>query len=114
MKYLVTDATGAFGARAIQTLSSKVPSSQIVASVREISKAQNLIDMGIEVRQADFNQMDSLEKAFAGIDRILMISTNEPVHEKRIAQHMNAIEAAKKNQVHLSSHLREMGKLDLP
>lgn len=62
MKYLVTDATGAFGARAIQTLSSKVPSSQIVASVREISKAQ----------------------------------------------------AAKKNQVHLSSHLREMGKLDLP
>lgn len=101
MKYLVTGATGAFGTRAIKTLSTKVPTSEIVASVRDKSKANELIEMGIEVRQADFNDEQSLEKAFEGIDRVLMISTNEPVHDKRIAQHINAINAAKKNQVKL-------------
>ena len=101
MKYLVTGATGAFGTRAIKTLSQKVPTSEIVAGVRDKSKANNLIDMGIEVRQADFNDEQSLENAFEGIDRVLMISTNEPVHDKRIAQHINAINAAKKNQVKL-------------
>lgn len=53
------------------------------------------------MRQADFNDEQSLENAFEGIDRVLMISTNEPVHDKRIAQHINAINAAKKNQVKL-------------
>lgn len=101
MKYLVTGATGAFGTRAIKTLSTKVPTSEIVASVRDKSKANELIEMGIEVRQADFNDEQSLEKAFEGMDRVLMISTNEPVHDKRIAQHINAINAAKKNQVKL-------------
>lgn len=101
MKYLVTGATGAFGTRAIKTLSQRVPTSEIVASVRDKEKAHELIEMGIEVRQADFNDEQSLEKAFEGIDRVLMISTNEPVHDKRIAQHINAINAAKKNQVKL-------------
>ena len=96
MKYLVTGATGAFGTRAIKTLSQRVPTSEIVASVRDKEKAHELIEMGIEVRQADFNDKQSLEKAFEGIDRVLMISTNEPVHDKRIAQHINAINAAKK------------------
>lgn len=101
MKYLVTGATGDFGTRAITTLSQKVPTSDIVASTRNKAKAHELIAMGIEVRQADFNDEQSLEKAFVGIDRILMISTNEPVHDKRIAQHINAINAAKKNQIKL-------------
>lgn len=101
MRYLVTGATGAFGTRAIKTLSQRVPTSEIVASVRDKEKAHKLIEMGIEVRQADFNDKQSLEKAFEGIDRVLMISTNEPVHDKRIAQHINAINAAKKNQVKL-------------
>ncbi len=101
MKYLVTGATGAFGTRAIKTLSQRVPTSEIVSSVRDKEKAHELIEMGIEVRQADFNDEQSLEKAFEGIDRVLMISTNEPVHDKRIAQHINAINAAKKNQVKL-------------
>lgn len=101
MKYLVTGAAGAFGSRVIQTLTQKVPSNEIIAGVTDMSKAKNLMDAGIEVRYVDFNNVDSLEKAFAGVERILMISTNEPVHEKRIAQHTNAIDAAKKNGVKL-------------
>lgn len=97
MKYLVTGATGAFGARAIETLSKKVGVGDIAASVRDKSKAKKLIDMGIDVRQADFNDPRSLDEAFSGIDRVLMVSTNEPIDEKRIKQHTNAINAAKKN-----------------
>lgn len=101
MKYLVTGATGSFGTRAIETLLKSIPANDIVASVRDITKADRISNLGIEVRQADFNDPASLELAFKGVDRILMISTNEPVNDRRIAQHVNAINAAKKEGVDL-------------
>lgn len=101
MKYLVTGATGSFGTRAIESLLKEVNAENIVASVRDIAKADKIKSLGVEVRQADFNDYDSLVSAFKGIDRILMISTNEPVNDKRIAQHLNAINASKKERVKL-------------
>lgn len=101
MKYLVTGATGAFGSHAVETLLKSVSASDIIACVRDKTKAEKYSALGVEVRQADFDDVASLEKAFVGVDRILVVSTNEPVHEKRIAQHTNAINAAKKNGVAL-------------
>ena len=101
MKYLVTGATGAFGSHAVETLLKSVSASNIIACVRDKTKAEKYSTLGVEVRQADFNNATSLEKAFDGVDRILVVSTNEPVHDKRIAQHTNAINAVKKNGVAL-------------
>lgn len=50
MKYLVTGAAGAFGSRAIQTLTQKVPSNEIIAGVTDMSKAKNLMDAGTKAR----------------------------------------------------------------
>lgn len=101
MKILVTGATGALGNRVVETLLKSVPANQVVASVRDTTKAEHLHAQGVEVRQGDFNDPSSLDRAFEGIDRLLIISTTEPVNEKRIAQHVNAVQAAKRANVKL-------------
>ncbi len=93
-KYLVTGASGQLGALAIDALLKKVPASQVVALVRRAEAAAPLEAKGVEVRIGDYTDVDALEKAFAGIDRLLLISSSEV--GQRAAQHKNAVDAAKK------------------
>lgn len=93
-KYLVTGASGQLGALAVDALLTKVPASQIVALVRRSEAAAPLEAKGVEVRIGDYADPASLEKAFAGIDRLLLISSSEV--GQRAPQHKNAIDAAKK------------------
>ncbi len=92
MKYLVTGATGALGSLVVQKLLDLVSAEEIVVSVRDEKKGQTLIDSGVEVRQGDFTDPESLKKAFAGIDRLLLISS---VGADRKTQHENVVTAAK-------------------
>jgi NAD(P)H dehydrogenase (quinone) len=93
MKMLVTGATGKFGTKVVETLLKTVPASQIAVSVRNSDKAEGLRARGIEVRQGDFDHPESLTSTFAGIDRLLIISTDGD-NETRIQQHTNAVAAA--------------------
>jgi NAD(P)H dehydrogenase (quinone) len=93
MKMLVTGATGKFGTKVVETLLKTVPASQIAVSVRNPEKAEGLRARGIEVRQGDFDRPESLTSAFAGIDRLLIISADGD-NETRIRQHTNAVTAA--------------------
>jgi NAD(P)H dehydrogenase (quinone) len=52
---------------------------------------------GASTRKADFDDPKSLDAAFQGVDRLLIISTD--AIGRRSAQHRNAIEAAKKARV---------------
>lgn len=91
---LVTGATGHLGSATIDFLLETTPSTQIAALVRDVAKAGNLAEKGVEVRQGDYSDADSLSKAFEGIDTLLLISSSSM--ENRLLQHTNAIEAAKK------------------
>jgi NAD(P)H dehydrogenase (quinone) len=74
-----------------------VAADQIVAASRNPAKLADLAGKGVETRAADFDDPASLEKAFAGIDRLLLISTDElAVPGKRLAQHKAAVAAAVK------------------
>ncbi|MDO3677155.1 SDR family oxidoreductase [Paenibacillus ehimensis] len=95
MKLLVTGATGKLGTKVVETLLKTVPASQLAVSVRNPEKAEGLRARGVEVRQGDFDRPDSLETAFAGIDRLLMISADGD-NETRIRQHANAVAAAER------------------
>lgn len=95
MKVLVTGATGHFGGLVVEHLVGKLSPSQIAVSVRNVEKAQALADQGIEVRQGDFDQPETLEKAFSGIDKLLIVSTDLD-NATRIRQHSAAVAAAKK------------------
>lgn len=98
MKMLVTGATGKLGKKVVEHLLKTVPASQLAVSVRNPEKAENLRALGVDVRQGDFGVPESLDSAFAGVDRMLLISADGD-NETRIRQHTNAIEAAVRAKV---------------
>lgn len=95
MKLLVTGATGKLGSKVVETLLKTVPASELIVSVRNPEKAEGLKKRGVEVRHGDFDQPDTLDAAFAGVDRLLLISADGD-NETRIRQHGDAVEAAKR------------------
>lgn len=95
MKILVTGATGQLGAKVVNALLAAVPAEELAVSVRNPEKAAALRDRGVDVRHGDFDDAASLDTAFAGIDRILIISTDGD-NETRTRQHLAAVAAAKR------------------
>jgi NAD(P)H dehydrogenase (quinone) len=94
MTLVVTGATGQLGRHVITELLARgVPAGQIVAAVRQPEKAADLAAQGVQVRQADYTQPDTLRTAFAGATKVLLISSSEV--GQRAAQHANVIAAAK-------------------
>ena len=96
---VVTGATGQLGKLVVEELLKTVPASQIVAAVRDPQKAQDLAVKGLEVRQADYAQPESLAAAFAGAEKVLLISSSEV--GQRVAQHQAVIDAARTTGVKL-------------
>ena len=94
MKILVTGATGGFGSYALAKLQKLVPQSEIFALARSEQKAAKLKEAGFSVRIAAYDDPTSLEEAFAGIDRLLFVSSSEL--GSRQSQHKNVVDAAKK------------------
>jgi NAD(P)H dehydrogenase (quinone) len=98
MKTLVTGATGKLGSVVVETLLKSVPAEQLVVSVRNPEKAEAFRSRGVEVRQGDFDRPETLDAAFTGIDRLLLISTDGD-NETRIRQHTAAVAAAQRAKV---------------
>jgi NAD(P)H dehydrogenase (quinone) len=98
MKILITGATGELGSKVVETLLKTVPVSQLAVSVRNPEKAEGLRARGVEVRHGDFDKPETLDSAFSGIDRLLIISTFGD-HETIMRQHTNAVVAAQRAQV---------------
>ncbi|QJE94736.1 SDR family oxidoreductase [Luteolibacter luteus] len=89
----ITGATGQLGRLVLAQLLKTVPADQLVAVVRDSSKAANFAERGVSVRVAAYGDRAALAKAFEGVERVLLISSNEL--GQRVAQHVSAIEAAK-------------------
>lgn len=111
---LVTGATGNFGSKAIAHLLKKgVPANDIAALARSKGSAKSLEDQGIDVRIGNYDDVDSMVKAFAGIDRLLLVSSSDRgAIENRTRHHINAITAAKEakvKHVYYTSFVRKEG-----
>ncbi len=96
-KIFVTGANGQLGRLVIDALLARVPAKQIVAGVRTPEKADELVALGVEVRETDYNRPETLEQAFVGIDKLLLISSSEV--GKRLPQHQAVIAAAQQAEV---------------
>lgn len=94
MKIGVTGATGQLGTLVIKELKKRIPNDEIVALVRSPERATKL---GVEIRKFDYSNRDGLTDSLKGIDRLLLISSNEI--GQRAKQHLNVIESAWKNGV---------------
>ncbi|MFI7454263.1 SDR family oxidoreductase [Nonomuraea sp. NPDC049714] len=94
MSLVVTGATGRLGRLVVEALLERgVTPSEIVATGRDIQKIKDLADRGVTVRRADFDEPDGLAAAFAGGDKLLLVSTSTV--GRRLAGHRAAIDAAR-------------------
>lgn len=89
---LVTGAGGHFGRLAVEELLAR-GATKVVAGTRDTTKLADLAARGVDVRKVDFDDAASLAAAFAGVDRLLIVSTDGI--GKRVAQQTAAIAAAK-------------------
>ncbi|MFL4910416.1 SDR family oxidoreductase [Streptomyces sp. MMS24-I2-30] len=93
MSIVVTGASGQLGRLTVEALLRRgVPASDIVATGRDTTRIEEFADRGVVVRRADFAAPDSLAAAFAGADRLLLVSTTTV--DERVANHCRAIDAA--------------------
>ena len=98
----ITGATGQLGRLVIDALLQRVPASEVLALVRDPLKARDLTALGVTVRQADYSQPQTLATALLGVERLLLISSNEI--GQRTVQHRAVIDAAKAAGVKLLAY----------
>jgi NAD(P)H dehydrogenase (quinone) len=92
MTIAITGAAGHLGRLTAQLVLDRVPPGEVVLVTRRPEAIADLADAGATVRRGDFDEPESLGVAFAGVDRLLLISVD--VLGNRVAQHTAAIDAA--------------------
>lgn len=95
MTIAVTGATGHLGRLVVESLIARgVPAGEIRALGRSAEKLATVAALGVETATIDFEEPETLDRAFAGVDALLLVSGSEV--GKRVRQHANAIEAAER------------------
>jgi NAD(P)H dehydrogenase (quinone) len=90
MKIGVSGASGHLGRAVVSELLQRAGGHEVVA----ITRTPETVSGPAQGRFGDYNRPESLAKAYAGLDRLLIISTVDPEPGKRGAQHVAAIDAA--------------------
>lgn len=101
-RILVTAANGQLGRLTIDALLKRVAASRIVAGMRDPAKGADLKARGVTVVTADYDKPDTLDAAMAGIDKVLLISSD--ALGRRVEQHRNVIDAAQRAGVKLIAY----------
>ncbi len=99
---VITGASGQLGRLTIEQLLKTQPAARIVAAVRNPAKVADLAARGVVVRHADYSQAATLASAFAGAEKLLLISSSEV--GQRAPQHRAAIDAARQAGVKLIAY----------
>lgn len=87
---VITGATGNLGRLVVAELLGRVPAGEVVAAVRNPDAAA---DLGVRVREADYDRPETLRAAFDGAEAVLLISGSEI--GRRVPQHQAVVDAAK-------------------
>ena len=116
-KTLITGATGSLGQLLVNALKSKTEVSNIAVLVRDTEKdiVKEYQSQGLDIRVADYENLDKLTAAFEGIEQVFLISGNDL--GARLQQHKNVIEASKAANVkHIfyTSSVRKTESKDAP
>jgi NAD(P)H dehydrogenase (quinone) len=90
MKIGISGASGHLGKATVSELLQRAGGHEVVA----ISRTPETVPGPAQGRFGDYDRPESLAQAYAGLDRLLIIPTLEPVPGKRAAQNVAAIDAA--------------------
>ena len=91
-KILVTGASGDIGRKTLLHLLKLKPADHLIGLARDPSKAADLAAKGVEIRQGDYYDRDSLSRAFPGVEKLMLTSTHAFTDRK--TAHANVIEVA--------------------
>lgn len=95
MTIVITGATGHLGRRVVEQLLARgVDPSTVVAGGRNEAALAELATHGVRTARVDYADPSTLDAAFAGAEKILLISGNEV--GRRSVQHKAVIDAARK------------------
>src|SRR5260221_10385610 len=92
MKIGVSGASGHLGRAVVSELLQRSDGHEVVA----ITRTPETVSGAAQGRFGDYNRPESLAEAYAGLDRLLIITTLDPEPGKRGAQNIAAIDAAVK------------------
>ena len=93
MKLVITGASGKLARRAAELVLAAADPGDLILATRTPAALAPFAARGVTVRHADFAEPRSLRAAFAGGERLLLVSATDL--GARIAQHRAAIEAAR-------------------
>lgn len=95
---VITGASGQLGRLVVAALLERgVRPATLVAAMRNRAQGADLAERGVQVREADYDRPDTLDAAFAGAERVLLVSSSEM--GRRQAQHQAVIDAALRQRV---------------
>lgn len=90
----IAAATGHLGRLVVEELIRQgIDPDNLIASVRNVDKAEDLFDIDFHIRYADFEDHSSMLSAYEDTDVLLLITSTAPV-EPRVQQFANALSAA--------------------
>ena len=113
MSIVITGATGQFGSFVLKALVKRgVNPRDLIAAGRNVDKLHELSQLGVTSAQIDYDDPESLEHAFAGADKLLLVSGS--ALSARVQQHRNAIDAASSSGISQIVYTSVLGAADSP
>ena len=92
MTIVITGASGQLGRLTAELVLDRMRASEVILTTRRPEALSDLAERGATVRLADFDRPETLAEAFAGGEKLLLISADDL--GRRAAQHRAAIQAA--------------------
>jgi NAD(P)H dehydrogenase (quinone) len=98
-KIIISGASGRLGKEVVEILLERdLPATDLILVSRTPDKLSAFAGRGASVRFGDFDKPESLDTAFAGGEKLLLIST-DAIGPRRLTQHLAAIDAAKRMRI---------------
>lgn len=99
MMIAITGASGNLGKAAIKNLLRTTAPTNIVAIVRNPETAKDFQARGVRIRQANYNDYDTLRCVFKNVEKVLQVSTIGVDMETAKRQEENVVNAMAENEV---------------
>ncbi len=93
-RYVISGASGSMGGKIAARLLAQIAAEDLTLTTRTPEKLGAYAARRVAIHQADYNDPAALERAYAGCDVLMLISSLAVT--KRVPEHRNAINAAKK------------------